>query len=123
MHYNDDVLNGSQYAGINDLISVSDFLVTDYSGCMFDGFKLQTKTILYALDLQHYVSNERGLYFDIRNLPSPLCESMDELISCVQSFDDAIYEEKRKLFVQEIGYYDSNGPEVVANRILHEIFG
>ena len=108
-------------SGINDLIVASKFLVTDYSGCMFEGFRLKTKVVLYALDLEHYTSNERGLYFDIRNLPSPLCENMEQFISCIRNFDEDKYEEQRQNFVDEIGYCKEPGPEIIADRVLEVI--
>lgn len=121
MHYTDKVLNGSQYSQIEDLIIATDFLVTDYSGCIFDGFKLKRKVILYALDLEHYLSKERGMYFDIHSLPAPLCRNMNEFLECLKTFDEAKYEKDRNAFVDEIGYYDDVGPEVVVNKILVEI--
>ena len=121
MHYTDKVLNGSQYSQIEDLIIATDFLVTDYSGCIFDGFKLKRKVILYALDLEHYLSKERGMYFDIHSLPAPLCQNMNEFLECLKKFDEAKYEKDRSAFVDEIGYYDDVGPEVVVNKILAEI--
>lgn len=121
MQYTDKVLNGSQYSQIEDLIVASDFLVTDYSGCMFDGFKLKRKVILYALDLEHYLNKERGMYFDIHSLPAPLCQNMNEFLECLKTFDKAKYEKDRSAFVDEIGYYDDVGPEVVVNKILAEI--
>lgn len=121
MHYTDKVLNGSQYSQIEDLIIATDFLVTDYSGCIFDGFKLKRKVILYALDLEHYLSKERGMYFDIHSLPAPLCQNMNEFLECLKKFDEAKYEKDRSAFVDEIGYYDDVGPEVVVNKILVEI--
>lgn len=121
MTYSESIINGSKYPGINDLIVASKFLVTDYSGCMFEGFRLKTKVVLYALDLEHYTSNERGLYFDIRNLPSPLCENMEQFISCIRNFDEDKYEEQRQNFVDEIGYCKEPGPEIIADRVLEVI--
>jgi len=121
MTYSESIINGSKYPGINDLIVASKFLVTDYSGCMFEGFRLKTKVVLYALDLEHYTSNERGLYFDIRNLPSPLCENMEQFISCIRNFDEDKYEEQRQNFVDEIGYCKEPGPEIIADRVLEAI--
>ena len=121
MHYTDKVLNGSQYSQIEDLIIATDFLVTDYSGCIFDGFKLKRKVILYALDLEHYLSKERGMYFDIHSLPAPLCQNMNEFLECLKKFDEAKYEKDRSAFVDEIGYYDDVGTEVAVNKILAEI--
>ncbi len=38
-----------------------------------------------------------------------------------KKFDEAKYEKDRSAFVDEIGYYDDVGPEVVVNKILAEI--
>lgn len=120
--YTDVVLNGTEYSQIEDLIVASEFLITDYSGCLFEGFRLKRKVILYALDMEHYLKKERKMYFDISKLPSPLTQSMDELLESLRNFDDCRYEEDRIRFVKEIGFFTDVGPEVIADRI-QEVLG
>jgi len=50
----------------NDLLSIVDILVTDYSSIFFDFVSLQRPIIYYTHDLEEY-KNERGLYLDMHN--------------------------------------------------------
>lgn len=120
MNYSSSILNGTAYPDIEDLIRVSKLLVTDYSGVMFEGFRYQTRVILYAKDLKHYYENERGMYFDIKKLPAPLTIDNDELNKCMLSFNDEEYELRRSAFVNSIGYYE-DGPELIANAISNVV--
>lgn len=115
--YSESVYNGSMFPQIEDLIIASDFLITDYSGCMFDGFRLKRRVLIYANDLESYIKNERGMYFDIKNLPAPFADSMVSLLENINHFDDEQYEKKRSDFVNYVGYYDEAGPELITERI------
>lgn len=115
--YSDSVLNGSNYPDIDALICRSDVLITDFSGCMFDGYKQGKKVTLYASDYDDYIKNERGLYFDISKLPGPIAKSNDELEAVICGFSNDKYEDDRKKFINELGYYDENANYLAAQRI------
>lgn len=57
------VVDASSYIDINDLLVVSDILVTDYSSVIFDWYLLNKPIIYFAYDLEEYEAG-RGLYFD-----------------------------------------------------------
>ena len=117
--YTDNVLNGSAYQEMNDLIVASEVLITDYSSCMFDAIRLNKKVFIYAPDYDHYVSNERKLYFDIKNLPAPFCDTSDMVLEEINGYDDEKYKEEMKKFNDSIGYYsDGNSTVQVVDRIL-----
>lgn len=58
-----------------DLLSVTDVLITDYSSVFFDFLPTRRPILFYTYDLQQYVS-ERGLYFDMRDMPGCLCDDI-----------------------------------------------
>ena len=47
-----------------DLLSISDCLITDYSGVYFDYLNLNKKIIFYCYDYYDYLKKNRKLYFD-----------------------------------------------------------
>lgn len=64
------VYDVSDYQDNTDLMLVSDFLVSDYSGIFFEYAVLHRPMYCYAYDYDQY-ERDRGLYFDIRKeLPS-----------------------------------------------------
>lgn len=109
----------SKYSDMQELIAAADILITDYSSCMFDMAVANKICILYAPDLQSYTSNERGLYFDISELPFPIAKSMDELLKIIETFDYKQYESNLKKFMNKIGSYeDGNASKMVAEYII-----
>lgn len=56
----DFVINVSKYDDINDLMLITDILITDYSSVMFDFANTNKPMIFYTYDLEHYRDNLRG---------------------------------------------------------------
>ena len=71
---------------MQELLCVSDVLITDYSSVMFD-FSLSKKPcFLFATDIDDY-KNDRNFYFDFRELPFLLAESNDSLAENILDFN------------------------------------
>lgn len=84
---NDFVKNVSSYPNLNELMIVSDMLVSDYSSIFFD-YSVQDKPMLcFAYDYDKYASL-RGMYFDIREKLMGNSVNEDELIKAINSLDD-----------------------------------
>lgn len=64
---NSFVINAFKYPVLNDLIKVSDILVSDYSSIVFDYAIMERPVLCYAYDYDSY-SVERGLYTDLEKL-------------------------------------------------------
>lgn len=94
----EDVYDGTKYHDMQELLSASDMLITDYSSSMFDFSMMGKPCLLYAIDVAQY---DRGYYFDIHNLPYPLAESEDELLEILEGFDNAAYSAKLKEFMED----------------------
>lgn len=62
---NEFVKDVSSYPHVNDLMLVSDLLISDYSSIFFDYSILERPMLCYAYDYDRYEA-ERGVYFDIR---------------------------------------------------------
>ena len=79
--YEGFVINVARVGDINDLYLAADALVTDYSSVMFDYANLRRPILLFVPDLDHYRDDVRGFYFDIREVPGPLCADTASLIA------------------------------------------
>lgn len=85
--------NLSQYS-IEDLLMVTDILITDYSSVTFDFTLLNNanKIIFYCYDLEEY-DQVTGLQKDLKNwLPGEIVQSMDELILQIKKTQDCHFE-------------------------------
>lgn len=79
---NDFVREMSGYPQLEDLMIVSDLLISDYSSIFFDYSIMSKPMLAFCYDYDKYVS-ERGMYFDIRDwLPSAANE--DELLRLIK---------------------------------------
>ena len=67
-----------------DLLLVSDVLITDYSGCFIDFLLLDRPVIHFAYDHEHYAADDRGLYYDLEDIAGgEIVTSTDELWSAL----------------------------------------
>lgn len=89
----------------NDLISLVDVLITDYSSIFFDFLPLNKPIIFYAYDLEEY-SSSRGLYFPMSSMPGILCldgkkliDSLNNIIHNIETWmPDNIYKKAKQEF-------------------------
>lgn len=78
------IIDVTQYPDINDLLIVSDYLVTDYSSVIFEFALLNKPIILLANDVEEYME-ERDFYFDFVDfIPGPLVEDFKDVILLIQ---------------------------------------
>lgn len=111
----------SKYPDMQELLAAADLLITDYSSCMFDMAIARKPCILYVPDLHEYIEHERGLYFDLRELPFPLAETMDELREVIRSFNRERYLDKVDAFLSRIGSFeDGNAAKRVCEFICQQ---
>lgn len=101
-----DAISMSKYSDMQELIVAADILITDFSSCMFDMAIAKKPCILYAEDLEEYISNERELYFDIKKLPFPITRNMNDLCMCIKKFDKNKYYKDLSIFMEKIGSYE-----------------
>lgn len=62
----------------SELLAVTDVLITDYSSIFFDYLPTGRPILFYTYDLEQY-SQERGLYFDMEEMPGPNCFTVQQL--------------------------------------------
>lgn len=67
-----------------EFLNVTDVLITDYSSVFFDFACSGRKVILFPYDKEDYLRN-RGMYFDMEDLPFPQVETVDNLLTELRS--------------------------------------
>lgn len=72
---------------INELMTVSDICISDYSSLVFEFALFERPILFFAYDLEDYIDN-RGLYYDFDDItPGPVCRTNEELIDYIQNID------------------------------------
>ena len=99
--YKDRVIDLSKNEELNELLFVTDILITDYSSVIFEAALLDIPMLFYAFDLDEYISS-RGFYCEyISFIPGKLVENMEEIIDALMIGDfeaDKIIEFKQDFF-------------------------
>lgn len=105
----------SHYPDMQELLMVTDVLITDYSSSMWD-FSLKTKeenlspVFLYAEDYDLYISKERGSFFyPYEQLPFPVAKNNEDLIACVEQFDEKTYVNAVRSYHEQLGRFNYKG--------------
>lgn len=85
--YKDYILDFSSKSELNDLLFVTDLLVSDYSSAIFEASLLDIPMIFYAYDLDKYISS-RDFYCEYKSfLPGKITYDLKGLIDAVNEQD------------------------------------
>ena len=97
--YQEFVIDVTKVKEVNDLLIISDLLISDYSGIIYDFANLKRPIILYQYDREDYVNNQSGVYIDLDVLPGRLVQKREELAEAIiDSIAGFEYDEKYKTF-------------------------
>lgn len=107
----------TDYREVNDLLLVTDLLITDYSSICFE-FSLLNKPMLFlAYDVEDYIS-KRGFYYEYQSfIPGNLVKNTDEMIDKILNND--LGEEKIKQFRDYFfDYQDGKSSQRVVDQLI-----
>ena len=120
---NETTFNATPYPDIQELLAVSDVVITDYSSLMFDYMLTGRPCLQYASDIDAY-RNDRNFNFSLDLLPFPLAEDNDQLERLILSFDEEDYSGKLEDFKNKFGIKsDGLASERCADWILEKMKG
>lgn len=106
IRYSEKIIDVTAYDDIQELLAISDILISDYSSLIFDYLVIGKPCFLYIPDIKDYISKDRNLYFDIEKLPFINVKSNDELINKIINFNEIDYKRNIKKFSEYIGSYE-----------------
>ena len=117
--FDDFVLDFSNYPSINELMAVSDILISDYSATIFDFSILERPIICFAYDLEEY-RRERGFVLNVEEaMPSGIARSEQEVLKQIQTMDYASECAKTKAFKEKYMEFGGNA----TSRCVETVFG
>ena len=83
----DFIYNVTDYPCLNDLLKISDIMISDYSSIMIDYSILERPIFCFAYDYEKYLE-ERGFAYDIKKeLPNGIVKTEDELLKQIANID------------------------------------
>ena len=96
-----------RYSDMQELIAISDFMITDYSSCMFDMMYIKKPCLLYMPDFEEYTTKERDLYFNIKELPFLKAYTEEGMLETAKTFSKEKYEADTEVFLSKIGSFET----------------
>jgi CDP-ribitol ribitolphosphotransferase len=116
--YRDYIIDLSDNSELNDLLFVTDVLITDYSSVVFEASLLNIPMLLYAYDLERYISS-RGFYYEYEDMaPGKIIRTYTDLVSSLQQGDfetEKLDEFKKRFFDDLDGKSSERTVELIRN--------
>lgn len=115
--FDDHILDATPYPDMQELLVVSDVLITDYSSTVFEFAALEKPSVIYAPDVDAY-HKMRGLKDDFYRMPYPVCRTNQELMEQLAKLTPEYGKEKAAQFMTFFGGVDKgDASEQVVERI------
>lgn len=115
--YADISVDVTSYPDMQELMLVSDALITDYSSSMFEYMLLDRPVFIYANDVEKMfeLGRIRELYYE---LPFSKATNNDEMVKSIKSFSQEEYSSKLEQFKKKYAPYESgHAAQEVVDRI------
>lgn len=111
------IFDVTTYPDVNDLLFITDLLITDYSSVCFEAALLKIPMLFYAFDLEEYVSS-RDFYYSYETfVPGTIVRNMQELITAIENHNFDF--EKQEAFVKHFfDATDGRSTERVVDMLL-----
>lgn len=118
-----EVIDATDYQNMQELLLATDVVISDYSSCLFDAALREIPCFTYAKDFDKY-KEDRGVYFEMDELPFPYARNNEELISNILMYNHDDYIERWKQFVKRTGLHETgHATEDIANKIIDILNG
>lgn len=109
------------YDDMQELLLISDILISDYSSSIWDFFLLCRPTFLFVSDRKYYEERDRGFYIPIEQWPGIIVNNNNEWNQAISEFDEKKYWDKLEQYRIFMNPYEKGSAcEAVKNRILEE---
>ena len=116
--FDDFVMDFSKYKNVNDLLIISDLLVSDYSAIIFDYAITEKPLICFGYDYSNY-KNTRGFALDLYNeIPNGVIADEDLLLEKIKSLSSLTHDPSVKAFKEKYLEYGGSATTQCVHRLL-----
>lgn len=103
---------------MQELLLISDALLSDYSSCMWDFSFTNRPCFALAEDLERYDGEDRSFFVPPDRWPYPVSKTAEELYEKIKDFDDEDYGKKIEAHHREMGSFETGHSCEVVVEIL-----
>ncbi|MEG0366573.1 MAG: CDP-glycerol glycerophosphotransferase family protein [Coprobacillus sp.] len=111
---NKSIIDVTSFSNMQELLILADYLITDYSSCMFDFIHLNKPCFLYVPDMDDYLK-ERKFLMDINELPFPKVKQYTDLLCFLKGDTQYDFIKAYQLAYKKYGIVECGN----ASRVLH----
>ncbi len=117
------IKDATMYPDMQKLLLAADAFISDYSSCIFDAALRNIPCFTFATDFEEY-KGDRGVYYDMEELPFPYAKNNDELVQNIRNYDHEAYLQRWEKFKVRTGLYETgHAGKDIANLINEYIKG
>lgn len=115
---NPKIVDVTDYSDMQELITLADIAITDYSSWIYDFVLKRKPGFIFATDI-HLYNNERGFCYPLETTPFPIAVNKEQLTENIRNFDEQTYQKRVEEFLQGKGCVeDGHASERVVDKIL-----
>ena len=118
--FTENIINATDYPDMQELLVAADFMVTDYSSCIFDYAISNKPAMIYASDIERY-RNDRDFAIKIEDSQFPIATNNIELKDKIDNFDIDEYEVKLSNFYNTMWLKETGSSCEKIVEIINEI--
>lgn len=117
---NPNIIDLTHIKNEQELLLLADILITDYSSIMIEYAILNKPILFFAYDLDDYLTNERGFYFNYeKEVPGKIVTNMDQLIESIKS-NDFEFNKLNSFLNFQFDYLDDNASKRIVDYLLED---
>jgi len=120
IEYSENTMDMTEYPNIYDLIGICSYLITDYSSTMFEAGFIEKNVILYWNDIFDY-ERQRGMYFQLEDLPFPCAKNNNELVDAFQNIESGNYLERLNAFNRKLDILEEGTACFAITNIIEKV--
>ena len=121
--YSDRMFNVTSYIDMQELLTVVDAGITDYSSWCCDYVLTGRPCFLYTPDLEEY-ERTRGFYYPLWETPFPISFNNSQLVEDISKFDEEVYAKRCAVFLKARGSFeDGQAAKRVVDKIVEIVEG
>lgn len=116
--YRENIIDATTYPDINELLTATDILVTDYSSVIYEAALLKIPMLFFAFDLDNY-NGDRGFYEPYEEIvPGKIVKTLKGLMDAIEN-DDCEAEKLEGFLTKNFTYTDGHSTD----RVIDLLFG
>lgn len=111
-------INVTDYPDMQELLAISNVCISDYSSSVFEFAVMKKPGFIFATDYEKY-RNSRDTMIRLDQFIFPFAENIEQLIKCIENFDDTKYQIGINNFLyNEIGYHEDGKASETLGKII-----